>query len=127
MLSPRGPRSDSAASLRALVDAPQTAIERRAGLASGRRRAGPKASRSCSPPPGRPGCRRSCRCREEGIDAFTDWAAEQFGIGPGTVVANYAPLNFDLCLLDIWTTLKHGGCVVLVDQDRATQSPYLPA
>ena len=28
---------------------------------------------------------------------------------PGTVVANYAPLNFDLCLLDIWTTLKHGG------------------
>jgi acyl-coenzyme A synthetase/AMP-(fatty) acid ligase len=63
--------------------------------------------------------------RAEGVDAFTDWAAEQFGIGPGTVVANYAPLNFDLCLLDIWTTLKHGGCVVLVDQDRATQSPYL--
>ena len=27
-------------------------------------------------------------------------------IGPGTVVANYAPLNFDLCLLDIWTTLQ---------------------
>ena len=44
-----------------------------------------------------------------GVDAFTDWAAEQFEIKPGTVVANYAPLNFDLCLLDIWTTLKHGG------------------
>ena len=56
-----------------------------------------------------------------GVDRFTDWAAEQFDIGPGTVVANYAPLNFDLCLLDIWTTLKHGGCVALVDQDRATQ------
>ena len=60
-----------------------------------------------------------------GVDAFTDWAAEQFEIGPGTVVANYAPLNFDLCLLDIWTTLKHGGCVALVDQDRATQGAYL--
>ena len=60
-----------------------------------------------------------------GIDAFTDWAAEQFEIRPGTMVANYAPLNFDLCLLDIWTTLKHGGCVAVVDQDRATQGAYL--
>ena len=59
------------------------------------------------------------------IDRFTDWAASQFEIGPGTVVANYAPLNFDLCLLDIWTTLKRGGCVVLVDQDKATQGAYL--
>ena len=59
------------------------------------------------------------------VDSFTDWAAEQFDIGPGTIVANYAPLNFDLCLLDIWTTLKHGGCVVLVDQDRATNGGYL--
>ena len=59
------------------------------------------------------------------VDRFTDWAAAQFDIGPGTVVANYAPLNFDLCLLDIWTTLKHGGCVVLVDQDRATNGGYL--
>jgi acyl-coenzyme A synthetase/AMP-(fatty) acid ligase len=61
----------------------------------------------------------------EAVDRFTDWAAEQFEIGPGTVVANYAPLNFDLCLLDIWTTLKHGGTVAVVDQDKATQSAYL--
>ena len=46
---------------------------------------------------------------------------EQFEIGPGATVLNYAPLNFDLCLLDIWTTLKHGGCVVLVDQDRGDE------
>jgi len=59
------------------------------------------------------------------IENFTAWAASQFEIGPDTVVANYAPLNFDLCLLDIWTTLKQGGCVVLVDQDRATQGAYL--
>ena len=38
---------------------------------------------------------------------------------------NYAPLNFDLCLLDIWTTLKYGGCVVLVDQDRGDAGRYL--
>jgi acyl-coenzyme A synthetase/AMP-(fatty) acid ligase len=59
------------------------------------------------------------------IDSFTDWAASQFGIGPGTKVLNYAPLNFDLCLLDIWSTLKAGGCVVLVDQAKATHGAYL--
>jgi acyl-coenzyme A synthetase/AMP-(fatty) acid ligase len=62
---------------------------------------------------------------EGGIHAFTDWAASQFGIGPGAKVLNYAPLNFDLCLLDIWTTLKAGGCVVIVDQAKATHGAYL--
>lgn len=60
-----------------------------------------------------------------GIDAFTAWAQAEFGIGPGTTVLNYAPLNFDLCLLDIWTTLAFGGCVALVDQDRGTNGAYL--
>ncbi|MGI8800987.1 MAG: AMP-binding protein [Solirubrobacteraceae bacterium] len=60
-----------------------------------------------------------------GVDRFTEWASEQFGIGPGTTVLNYAPLNFDLCLLDIWTTLKYGGCVAMVDQDRGTNGAYL--
>ncbi|MGW9453885.1 AMP-binding protein [Streptomyces sp. NPDC055632] len=59
------------------------------------------------------------------ITAFTDWAAGHFGIGPGTTVLNYAPLNFDLCLLDVWTTLARGGRVVLVDPDRALQGPHL--
>jgi acyl-coenzyme A synthetase/AMP-(fatty) acid ligase len=61
----------------------------------------------------------------EAVDHFTDWAAGQFGIAPGTTVLNYAPLNFDLCLLDIWSTLKAGGCVALVDQDRGTNAAYL--
>jgi acyl-coenzyme A synthetase/AMP-(fatty) acid ligase len=59
------------------------------------------------------------------VDRFTDWTAKQFEIGTGTKVLNYAPLNFDLCLVDIWTTLKYGGCVVLVDQDRGTNGGYL--
>ncbi|GLZ43079.1 AMP-binding protein [Actinokineospora sp. NBRC 105648] len=59
------------------------------------------------------------------VDAFTDWAADAFGVDEGTVVFNYAPLNFDLCLLDVWTTLRRGGQVVLVDQDRALDSRYL--
>ncbi|MET8675576.1 MULTISPECIES: AMP-binding protein [Streptomyces albidoflavus group] len=63
--------------------------------------------------------------RAEGIGAFVHWAADAFGIGPGTTVLNYAPLNFDLCLLDVWTTLAHGGRVVLVDAEQALNGPRL--
>jgi acyl-coenzyme A synthetase/AMP-(fatty) acid ligase len=59
------------------------------------------------------------------VDRFTDWACARFGLSPGRTVLNYAPLNFDLCFLDIWATLKGGGCVVLVDQDKATNAAYL--
>ncbi|MFJ8078079.1 AMP-binding protein [Streptomyces sp. NPDC096176] len=61
------------------------------------------------------------------IDRFSAWAAGAFGIGPGTNVLNYAPLNFDLCLLDVWTTLAHGGRVVLVDPDQAMSGRHLLA
>ena len=59
------------------------------------------------------------------VDRFTDWAAACFRISSGTRVLSYAPLSFDLCLLDIWATLKVGGTVVLVDEDRATDGRYL--
>jgi acyl-coenzyme A synthetase/AMP-(fatty) acid ligase len=123
VLSPHGPRSQSAASLRALVD---------------EARGAPGAADSEWPPAGggedvtfmlttsgSTGLPKIVPLTASGVDAFTDWAAEQFEIRPGTVVANYAPLNFDLCLLDIWSPLKHGACVALVDQDRATQGTYL--
>ncbi|WP_274914450.1 AMP-binding protein [Streptomyces sp. WZ-12] len=58
---------------------------------------------------------------------FFAWASEHFGIGPGTRVLNYAPLNFDLCLLDVWTTLVAGGCVVMVERDHATDGRHLRA
>ncbi|MFB7257537.1 AMP-binding protein [Streptomyces nojiriensis] len=63
----------------------------------------------------------------EAIDAFVHWAADAFGVGPGSTVFNYAPLNFDLCLLDLWATLAHGGRVVLVDPDQALSGPGLLA
>ncbi|HEX6358869.1 AMP-binding protein [Actinophytocola sp.] len=62
---------------------------------------------------------------EGAVDRFTDWAGTRFGLGPDSTVLNYSPLNFDLCLLDIWATLKHGGRVVLVDPERATNARYL--
>jgi acyl-coenzyme A synthetase/AMP-(fatty) acid ligase len=59
------------------------------------------------------------------VGRFVDWASARFAIGPQRTVLNYAPLNFDLCLFDIWTTLATGGTVVLVDPDHATRAPYL--
>jgi amino acid adenylation domain-containing protein len=59
------------------------------------------------------------------VARFAAWAAGQFTIGPHRTVLNYAPLNFDLCLLDIWTTLSRGGRVVLVEPARATRADYL--
>ncbi|MGH3973504.1 MAG: amino acid adenylation domain-containing protein [Pseudonocardiaceae bacterium] len=62
---------------------------------------------------------------QDAVDRFIAWAGPTFDIRPGKTVLNYAPLNFDLCLLDVWTTLAHGGRVVLVDPDRAANGRYL--
>ncbi|MFF0745836.1 AMP-binding protein [Streptomyces sp. NPDC004111] len=59
------------------------------------------------------------------VDRFTRWAGPAFQAGPGRTVLNYAPLNFDLCLLDVWTTLAHGGRVVLVDPALAAHGRHL--
>ena len=127
VISPHGPRSESAASLRALVDDTRSAPDE-GGLGSQSEwppAGGGEGVTFMLTTSGSTGLPKIVPLQAAGVDAFTDWAAEQFEIKPGTVVANYAPLNFDLCLLDIWTTLKHGGTVALVDQDRATQGAYL--
>lgn len=61
----------------------------------------------------------------EGVDAFLAWAAGTFGIGSDARVLNYAPLNFDLCLLDVWAALAVGAGVALVDPERAVDGGWL--
>ena len=122
VLSPHGPRSESATSLRALVE---DAVRADAAPSEWPPAAGGGDVGFMLTTSGSTGLPKIVPLSLAGVDAFTDWAAAQFEIRPGTVVANYAPLNFDLCLLDVWATLKHGGTVALVDQDRATQSAYL--
>ncbi|MDQ2846386.1 MAG: AMP-binding protein [Actinomycetota bacterium] len=60
-----------------------------------------------------------------GINTFLAWAAEQFELTESTPVLSFAPLNFDLSLLDIWATLRVGGCSVLVDADHSADGHYL--
>ncbi|MFJ6619887.1 AMP-binding protein [Kitasatospora sp. NPDC091335] len=61
----------------------------------------------------------------DAVDRFIQWAGPAFGIGPGRTVLNYAPLNFDLCLLDVWTSLARGASVVLVDPALAAHGHHL--
>ncbi|MFD9733242.1 AMP-binding protein [Umezawaea sp. NPDC059074] len=63
----------------------------------------------------------------DGVDRFLAWAAARFDIGPGARVLNHAPLNFDLCLLDVWAALSVGACVDLVDPERAVDGAHLAA
>ncbi len=63
----------------------------------------------------------------EGIGAFFNWGAEYFHLTRDSRVLSYAPLNFDLSLLEIWTPLAKGATVILVDMARATQADYLQA
>ncbi|GAA2466725.1 AMP-binding protein [Streptomyces mauvecolor] len=62
-----------------------------------------------------------------GFDAFTDWAVHEFALSPRDIALSYAPLNFDLALLDVWTFLHLGAEVVLVDQGRAADGPHVRA
>ncbi|MEV0000261.1 AMP-binding protein [Streptomyces sp. NPDC050848] len=61
----------------------------------------------------------------ESFDAFADWATAEFALTGDDVGLSYAPLNFDLALLDVWTFLRLGAQVVLVEKDRATEAPHL--
>ena len=63
----------------------------------------------------------------EGINAFIHWGAEYFQLTRGSRVLSYAPLNFDLSLLEMWAPLALGATVILTDTARATQADYLRA
>lgn len=54
-----------------------------------------------------------------GVDAFLNWSATRFQMAPGTTVLSYAPLNFDLSLLDVWAPLSAGASTALVDPAHA--------
>jgi acyl-coenzyme A synthetase/AMP-(fatty) acid ligase len=60
-----------------------------------------------------------------GVDAFFTWAGRTFEIDTAARVLSYAPLNFDLSLLDVWTALAQGGRTVLVDPADAASPDRL--
>ena len=51
---------------------------------------------------------------------FIDWTYHHFGVNDADIVANHAPLHFDLSIFDIFTTMKAGGTVALVPERLST-------
>ncbi len=48
--------------------------------------------------------------------AYGEAAAEVYGFMPSDRLANHAPLNFDLCLLELWGGLVAGATVVIIPE-----------
>lgn len=110
-----------------LADGPFTAVSRPGGL--------PHHAGAISPVPagtgfmlttsGSTGRPKIVLIPRRAVDRFVAWAGAHFELAPSRTVLNYAPLNFDLCFLDIWASLTWGARVALVDQDQATNAEHL--
>ncbi|MDX5593492.1 AMP-binding protein [Pseudovibrio sp. SPO723] len=61
------------------------------------------------------------------LKSFFAWAKQQFSLVQNSKVFSYAPLNFDLALLEIWTPLSIGACSVLADPAKGADGAYLRA
>lgn len=59
------------------------------------------------------------------IMRFASWASDRFDIAPGANVLSYCGLNFDLSILEVWTTLMYGGRAVLVAHEQSTRPDHL--
>ena len=49
--------------------------------------------------------------------SFVDWCSETFTVAPTDRCSSHAPFHFDLSILDIYLTLRHGATLVLVADD----------
>ncbi|NJP29351.1 amino acid adenylation domain-containing protein [Microbispora sp. SCL1-1] len=61
----------------------------------------------------------------DAFDRFADWATGRFRLTQKDTLLSYAPLNFDLSLLDVWTPLWLGARAVLVEQEFSADARHL--
>ncbi|MCB9832061.1 MAG: amino acid adenylation domain-containing protein [Planctomycetes bacterium] len=53
--------------------------------------------------------------------AFVDWCSEVFEPRPEDVFSSHAPFHFDLSILDLYVSLKHGASLVLIGEELGKQ------
>lgn len=53
--------------------------------------------------------------------SFVGWCSEVFDPGPEDVFSSHAPFHFDLSILDLYVSLKHGGRLVLVGEEAGKE------
>lgn len=57
--------------------------------------------------------------------AFVDWCSEAFSPTEDDRFSSHAPFHFDLSILDIYLSLKHGARLVLIGEDAGRQPKTL--
>lgn len=58
---------------------------------------------------------------------FVEWCSETFGHTEQDRCSSHAPLHFDLSILDLYVTLKHGATLILVDSVTGREPTKLAA
>ena len=63
--------------------------------------------------------------------SFIDWCSAEFSPGPEDRFSSHAPFHFDLSILDLFVSIKHGAAVVLIGEELAKQpmrlAPFIAA
>lgn len=54
--------------------------------------------------------------RRESLNAFLEWSIEEYGLTSNDLWAQYSYLSFDLSIVDIFTTLCSGACLVSINE-----------
>ena len=57
---------------------------------------------------------------------FVDWCSEVFAPNEQDVFSNHSPFHFDLSILDLYVSIKHGASVVLINDQMGKQPTALP-
>lgn len=76
---------------------------------------------------GSTGIPKGVRLSHDGLKAFFAWAQAYFDMRPGKKVLSFAPLNFDLSLLEVWAALDCGASVILADASQAADAHAMRA
>jgi amino acid adenylation domain-containing protein len=63
---------------------------------------------------------------ENGV-SFVNWCSDVFAPGPSDRFSSHAPFHFDLSILDVHVSLKHGATLVLVGEDIGKDPERLAA
>lgn len=53
--------------------------------------------------------------------SFIDWCSEEFAPSPEDRFSSHAPFHFDLSILDLYVSIKHGAAIVLIGEELGKQ------
>src|SRR5687767_10933270 len=65
---------------------------------------------------GSTGVPKGVKLSHRNATAFVDWCSDEFGPEPADRFSSHAPFHFDLSVLDLYLSLKHGAALYLISE-----------